>query len=225
MNNKILKIFISIITIIFILISQNNIKISYAQKNDNYKNLNQEAIDFLQSEELKQAELESMKRVDELGKALLQERGHNFWSYQDGLICVTDAKTSGFNHGHAGIVGTAAYPGCTIEANPNSGVQALSADWPTRFAGKKVVQGGVNGTGIYQDQAAALWAESQMGKPYNYNFLNTSTRSSFYCSQLVWAAYYDTLGVDISNGWHTYITPFELVENPRKVIINYYREK
>ena len=48
-----------------------------------------------------------------------------------------------------------------------------------------------------QDSAAADWVKAQLGKPYSYNY-NMGTRSSFYCSQLVWASFRDTNGIDLN---------------------------
>ena len=43
---------------------------------------------------------------------------------------------------------------------------------------------------------AALWAVKQVGAPYDYGFKTTKTDSRYYCSELVYYAYYYALGVD-----------------------------
>lgn len=43
------------------------------------------------------------------------------------------------------------------------------------------------------------YCEKQLGKPYNINFLNSSTTSSFYCSQLAYKAYLKQ-GIDLNTG-------------------------
>ena len=42
----------------------------------------------------------------------------------------------------------------------------------------------------------ATYCLEQLGKPYNVNFLNTVTEEAFYCSQLIYLAYYEW-GVDL----------------------------
>ena len=42
-----------------------------------------------------------------------------------------------------------------------------------------------------------IGAIANLGKPYNYNYFNVSTRKKFYCSQLVWAAFKDNYGIDL----------------------------
>lgn len=62
---------------------------------------------------------------------------------------------------------------------------------------------------------AVEWCSLQVGKPYNFNFLDTSRRDAFYCSQLVWAAYYDNFGIDIStSAWGPAIYPMEILDSP-----------
>ncbi|MEY8443081.1 YiiX/YebB-like N1pC/P60 family cysteine hydrolase [Lactococcus ileimucosae] len=70
--------------------------------------------------------------------------------------------------------------------------------------------------------------EIQVGKPYNLNFWNIKQKNSFYCSQLVWAAYYYTTRVNldktdnnIGSAWAVH--PGEFVLNPLTVLI--YRNK
>lgn len=143
------------------------------------------------------------------------------WSWRDGVICVTDshAKSPLFNNGHAGIVAAAPYYDSTIEANPSGGVQSIKGSWEVRFAKNTVVQLGVKATTVAQDRKAAQWATNHIGNPYNHNFGNITTRGSFYCSQLVWAAYKDTAGVDIGTAaWGSVIHPFELVNHKTSVI-------
>lgn len=59
-----------------------------------------------------------------------------------------------------------------------------------------------------------------MGKPYNYNYLDTATRSSFYCSQLVWASFKDKYGIDISTDFAgAAIYPMEILDSPNVSVI------
>jgi cell wall-associated NlpC family hydrolase len=46
---------------------------------------------------------------------------------------------------------------------------------------------------------AAQYCLSQVGKPYNLNFLNAETEDAFYCSQLAYKAY-QQVGIDLNTG-------------------------
>ncbi len=48
-------------------------------------------------------------------------------------------------------------------------------------------------------ESVAAYVISQVGKPYNLNFLNAETEESFYCSQLAYKAY-QTVGIDLNTG-------------------------
>ena len=160
------------------------------------------------------------------GSGAVREAAVGSWSWRDGVICITDAKLSGIiNHGHAGIVAAAPYYYAVIEANPGTGVKPHYGSWVTKYSGQ-VWQVGVKSTSVAQDQKAAQWAARQIGKPYNWEFYNVWTRSKFYCSQLVWAAYRDTAGpsADISlNSYGAAIHPFELRDHPNTALI--YRKR
>lgn len=48
--------------------------------------------------------------------------------------------------------------------------------------------------------------------------LNVDTRSKFYCSQLVWAAYKDALGIDLNTSTYgAAVHPLELVNSTHTV--------
>jgi len=55
-----------------------------------------------------------------------------------------------------------------------------------------------NGTTVAQDKKAAEWAHGKIGKKYNFNYWDMDTRSTFYCSQLVWAAFKDNYGINMN---------------------------
>lgn len=148
------------------------------------------------------------------------------WTWRDGVICITDSYASSplFNNGHAGIVGVAPNYYCVVEANPGSGVKNVWGNWSYKYKDKTVWQVGVTSTTVEQDQAAAEWATKQVGKPYNGSFLNKTKTDSFYCSQLVWAAYKYTAGVDLDT-WRyaSAVHPFELYLSDKTTLI--YRNK
>ncbi len=41
------------------------------------------------------------------------------------------------------------------------------------------------------------YIKKQLSKKYNFNFLNTKTRKKFYCSHLIWAAFYDNYNINL----------------------------
>lgn len=149
-------------------------------------------------------------------------RSTGSWTWRDGVICVTDSYASVpfFNNGHAGLVAVAPYYDATVEANPGDGVQPKYGAWNVRFPTGRVVQVGVNSTTEAQDQQAAAWACSQIGKPYSLGLNMYGTRDRYYCSQLVWVAYYEATGVDLDTvAWPGYIHPYELVNTSKTSII------
>lgn len=127
-----------------------------------------------------------------------------------GQILITDDKFSGLiPTGHAAIVWDRE---AVIESLGN-GVVWNANNWYTTHGNVWGVE--VNGTSIAQDSIAAEWCSRQVGKPYNFDFFNTSRRDAFYCSQLVWAAYYDNFGIDISTPvWGAAIYPMEILDSP-----------
>ncbi len=81
----------------------------------------------------------------------------------------------------------------------------------------------VKKTSSGQDAYAADWAYRQRGKKYNFNYFNTSTRNKFYCSQLVWAAFYDNFRINLDT-WRfgKAVHPMELVYSGYTSTIFYY---
>lgn len=127
-----------------------------------------------------------------------------------GQILVTDDKFSGLiPTGHAAIVWDRE---AVIESLGN-GVVWNANNWYQTHGNVWGLE--VTSTNMTQDSTAAEWCSLQVGKPYNFNFLDTSRRDAFYCSQLVWAAYYDNFGIDIStSAWGPAIYPMEILDSP-----------
>ncbi|GIQ69442.1 hypothetical protein DUZ99_03415 [Xylanibacillus composti] len=77
----------------------------------------------------------------------------------------------------------------------------------------------VKKTSLSQDQQAALWAESKIGSSYNNNFaINRSCGgSSFNCSQLVWCAFMDTIGLDLDGNGGLGVYPKD-IRDSREVL-------
>jgi uncharacterized protein YycO len=53
--------------------------------------------------------------------------------------------------------------------------------------------------GAYMRMRVAQYCLSQIGKPYNLNFLNAETEEAYYCSQLVYKAY-QQVGINLNTG-------------------------
>lgn len=78
----------------------------------------------------------------------------------------------------------------------------------------------VKGTTVDEDNEASNWCYRQLGKPYNYNYFNVSTRKKFYCSQLVWAAFKDNYGIDLdTSDFGDAVHPMEFVNSSKTYTI------
>lgn len=161
-----------------------------------------------------------------------------------GTILVTsDAYKNLIPTGHAAMVYSRNQ---VIEALTN-GVRWGRNNWHLPNTKRQAFGVTVALTSVKQDAVAAKWAKKQLGKPYNFNYFKTSTRTKFYCSQLVWAAFKDKDKVDLNTNWgkikvlkkdkkhcitifgHKYcglkvktynpIHPMELVNNPKVILL------
>lgn len=132
-----------------------------------------------------------------------------------GIILVTGDFYKGLiPTGHAAII----YGSNVVVEFLANGVTTGDNDWNTTKGTCYGVT--VIGTTAAQDSAAADWCYSQLDKKYNYNYLDTATRSKFYCSQLVWAAFLDNYSIDLNtSAFLNAVHPLELVssENTRLV--------
>jgi uncharacterized protein YycO len=130
------------------------------------------------------------------------------------ILVTLDGTSSGslaWAGGHAAVVSDVS--GYTVESFGNkgnlNGVRHWINDWTTRYEKVKGLR--VNGANLSDYSYAASYARQQIGKPYNYNFFNIETTNSFYCSQLVWRAFYNR-GFDLNDGWAVW--PVDLIESP-----------
>ena len=126
-----------------------------------------------------------------------------------GTILVTpDAYKGLIPTGHAAMV----LSSTEVVESLSGGVGIHKNNWKTKkdkIYGITVVQ-----TTYAQDISAANWCKRQVGKSYNWNYFNTSTREKFYCSQLVWAAFKDNYGVNLNtSAFGNAIHPMELVRS------------
>lgn len=137
----------------------------------------------------------------------------------DILVTLSDKSSSSFLWvgGHAGIVSTNSR--YTVESFGNktpdkNGVRRWDNDWANRYS---MVRGlWVKGAKSDHYRKAAEYSVAQIGKPYNYNFFDVETTSAFYCSQLVWRAWYNAKGVDLNDGGAVW--PVDLIESPHTTV-------
>jgi uncharacterized protein YycO len=140
--------------------------------------------------------------------------------------------------GHAAIVENVRYAWSSFPAMGSSanglnlgydieGVQREANDWFVQTRHATCFGLDVKQTSASQESAAVDWCANQTGKPYNFNFLNVDTRSSFYCSQLVWAAFKDLYGIDMNTmsipvapgKIYTPVHPLNLVDSNETALI------
>ena len=132
-----------------------------------------------------------------------------------GVILVTgDAYKGLIPTGHAAII----YDYNTVIESGSKGVVWGSNNW---YDTKKTCYAvTVKRTNPSQDVKAADWCKKQIGKPYNMNLFNTSTRKAFYCSQLVWAAFLDNFNIDLNTSeFGVAIHPMELVNTSQTTLL------
>lgn len=90
-----------------------------------------------------------------------------------GVILVTADKYKGLiPTGHAGIIWTSS----TIVESLSNGVTTGPNDWNTSKTSCYGIS--VKGTTVDEDNEASNWCYRQLGKPYNYNYFNVSTRKN-----------------------------------------------
>ena len=132
-----------------------------------------------------------------------------------GVILVTADKYKGLiPTGHAGIIWTSS----TIVESLSNGVTTGPNDWNTSKTSCYGIS--VKGSTVDEDNEASNWCYRQLGKPYNYNYFNVSTRKKFYCSQLVWAAFKDNYGIDLdTSDFGDAVHPMELVNSSKTYTI------
>jgi len=125
--------------------------------------------------------------------------------------------------GHASLVETSGGVWC-ISSWPEkdghvNGVQYEYNYWPGRnkIYGLRVT----NGTSTSRATAVSTarnYVNTTPRIPYNWNFLNKFTTSSFYCSQLVWRCW-KTAGIDIDRfPYDTVVSPAELTGSNMTVL-------
>lgn len=184
--------------------------------------------DTIEDQEAQELQAQQQAMIDEANAELIQpDKGakstsgdrimapYGTYPTRAGVILVTSDFFKGLiPTGHAGIV----YDSSSTIESVGNGVSVLKNNWhSTKNQAWGVT---VNGLSDASDAQAAQWARNQVGKPYNYNYFNVNTRSKFYCSQLVWAAFKDNFGIDL-NTWFagSAIHPMELVATDKTYMV------
>jgi cell wall-associated NlpC family hydrolase len=135
-----------------------------------------------------------------------------------GDILFCDTRNYFGGHSIPGWDHAAIYAGneCFIEAVPNEGVwitsMAIYQTWAKRIRYARVVRATTS-----QREAAIAFARSQLGKPYQPEFNRIKDPSpdseEWYCSELVWAAYYNQ-GIDLDSDGGLSVWPSDIAESP-----------
>ena len=134
---------------------------------------------------------------------------------RNGVILVTaDAYKGLIPTGHAAIIWTYG----TVVESLSGGVTTGPSNW---YSTKKTCYGvTVRGTTNDQDNEASNWCYNQFGKKYNFDYFNPYTRSKFYCSQLVYAAFLDLYGIDMNTSASgVAVHPMALVNTPETSLL------
>jgi len=186
--------------------------VSYLQK-ENRKgyDFDDEKVDELQED----AEAEPIRSDKTNSSISIMRSSSGTYPTRSGVILVTADKYKGLiPTGHAAII----WSSKTVVESLSNGVTTGKNDWNTT---KSTCYGvAVSGTTAVQDSAAANWAYKQIGKPYNWNYLDKWTRSKFYCSQLIYAAYKDLYNIDLdTSAFGSAIHPLELVSSSKTYTI------
>ncbi|MBR8661792.1 YiiX/YebB-like N1pC/P60 family cysteine hydrolase, partial [Brevibacillus sp. NL20B1] len=129
------------------------------------------------------------------------------------ILITFDNRTSGWNHGHAAIVRK--NNDYIVEAWPDDGVRVYKNNWGKRF--KTAYKYYVKGADEEDYVNAQKYAYSQLGKPYKLNVEKHFTKG-FYCSQLVWKAWYEQ-GFDVDADGGFIVTPADIAES--KLTVEY----
>lgn len=188
-----------------------NFSTALAKDNDNYK------IDMKQVQEdwEKASKLPVVADKTPEGSKSIGLNSFGTYPTRKGVILVTPDKYKGIiPTGHAAII----YTSTRVVESLSGGVTTGPNDWnKTRSQCYGVT---TSGTTTTQDSNAADYCYRQIGKPYNWNYYNVTTRSSFYCSHLVWAAYLDLYAINLNtDSYGVAVHPMELVNTSRTYTI------
>jgi uncharacterized protein YycO len=168
-----------------------------------------EQVDLL----IQEAKAKPVKADKSTGEFSTQSYGS--YPTRNGVILVTsDAYKGLIPTVHAAIIWTSS----TVVESLSGGVTTGPNNWNTS---KSTCYGVTTyGTTAAQDNEASNWCYRQKGKPYNWNYLDKNTRSKFYCSHLVYAAFMDMYGINIdTSAFITAVHPMEIVDSANTYIV------
>ena len=131
----------------------------------------------------------------------------NVYPSRKGVILVTADKYKNYIPlGHAAII----YDKYTVVEAEYPYVTTGNNDW--NYTKSTCYGLNVKGTTVAQDCNVADWCYRQIGKKYNFNYLN--------CSHLVWAGFKDVCGQDLDTSeFGSAVHPMELVKSNYTYII------
>lgn len=163
-------------------------------------------------------EIQLVNYIRQFKKSLdgnLERQAVDPWVYASsynlqGLVFATlDSRTSGIEHGHAGIGFSSG--GNVIEANPGDGVKLYKNRVNNYWS--SVANGGiysVKGATSNDYLTAASYAAARLGRGYGFN----PAEGTFYCSELVYYAWKEA-GKNIASSriWGTLILPSQIMND------------
>ena len=132
-----------------------------------------------------------------------------------GDVVYTPAKTAGYNHGHSGIY----YSKTVLVEAPGLGKKSKATGQGSFLVAKGAHKQYVKTTSANRNRAANKAYNSYRGKSYNSNFANNKKTNSakMNCSQLVWAAYKSTSGIDLDGNGGPGVYPGNIRDSSRTV--------
>lgn len=182
-----------------------------------------ELLPKLKNQEFYYDELSGELQTLENTNASLASTSSKLGTYGDVLVTMDlSSASSGGIGGHAAIVSEHS-DYWTVESfaiffspqDPNSeGVQWHVNDWKTRY--NTVAGYHVYGVTLTDYENAGKYAEAQIRKSYNFSFLDKKRTDSFYCSQLVWRAWFNQ-GVDIDGNGGLAVWPVDFTKSSNLV--------
>ncbi len=173
--------------------------------------------------EIKLPETKQWSKVEKRCKNLKATGNFTYPQNIKGAILVTKDNLTGLVPfvGHAAIVLNSRQ---VIQASPFGGVHYGPNDWDTS---KITCYAAIPKNTTEKNRiAAASWAQKQIGKSYNvfFNLWKNPRAKSFYCTQIIWAAYYNCCRLDIAPDNPFILFPVDLLTNPRITNLIYYKD-
>jgi uncharacterized protein YycO len=132
-----------------------------------------------------------------------------------GDIFISPASTLFVEHGHTGIYYTTSV---VVEA-PGGDKLSRAVATSTYRVGSGSIKQYISATTTQRESAANLAYGSLRGKEYNFNFAfnRNAYGTKMNCSQLVWAAYLRTTGLDLDGNGGTGVYPYNIRDHSRTV--------